>query len=426
MSKTYDLVGLGIGPFHLSVAALANKLSQREILFLDKKEKFMWHSELLFKDAVMQTSWLKDLVTPVDPTNPNSFLNFLVEKGLFYAFMNTGRRVINRAEFEQYCQWVATKNSNLQFKTSVNSVSFEKDHFQIETSMGTYKAKNISVATGLVQQIPDFAKKVVGKNVFHAKSPELQSMDLREKRVLIIGGGQTGVEIFRNTLHGKWGRPRTLRLVSRRMNLLPLDESPFTNEFFTPSYVKEFFPLTNVQKDPIVASQKLASDGNTPTYLQALFEDLYQLKHVDQDPLDFKILPSRKVQSLESIVGGHRATIENHFNHSAEVIEADIVILATGFCTKTPDFMNPIRHLLEFSAGNLLSINQNFSLNWKGPDSNKIYALNFSRHQHGISEPQTSLMAWRAATILNDFSGKDIYKLNHEAPCFVQYGSQGL
>lgn len=60
-----------------------NKVSDQKTLFLDQKPSFNWHSELMFSDADMQTSFLKDLVTPVDPTSPYSFLNYLVEHGLF-------------------------------------------------------------------------------------------------------------------------------------------------------------------------------------------------------------------------------------------------------------------------------------------------------------------------------------------------------
>lgn len=423
MEKHFNLIGVGIGPFHLSLAALMKKVPNFKNLFLDQKPVFNWHSELMFSDADMQTSFLKDLVTPVDPTSPYSFLNYLVEHGLFYSFMNTNRRVVTRREFEMYCQWVSEKLAQtLQFNSSIDSVDFENNKFIVKTKTETYTTDHLSIATGLTPRIPDCAKEHIGANVFHAKSSLLQNLDLTHKKVVIVGGGQTGVEIFRNALLGKWGKVKNIRLISRRQNLEPLDESPFTNEYFTPSYVADFFTLEQEHKDPIVKAQKLASDGNTPHYLERLYNDLYQLKHVQKADLDFKILPQRGLIGLEKTATGHKAIVQNNFLRSTETLEADVIILSTGFMITTPKILDPLKHLLSFDSEGRFIINRNFDLEWKGPAKNKIYALNFSRHRHGIAEPQTSLMAWRSATIINDMTNKEIYKNNNVAPSFVHFG----
>ncbi len=423
MTNHFNLIGVGIGPFHLSLAALMNKVPDQKFLFLDQKPNFLWHPELMFNDADMQTSFLKDLVTPVDPTNPHSFLNYLVEHGLFYSFMNTNRKVVSRREFELYCQWVSEKLENkLKFNSSIEQVNFKDDKFIVQTKTETYTSDNLSIATGLVPRIPDCAKDLISEKVFHAKSAGLKDLNLTGKRVLIIGGGQTGVEIFRNGVLGKWGEVKNIRLISRRQNLEPLDESPFTNEYFTPSYVADFFTLEQEHKDPIVKAQKLASDGNTPDYLDKLYNDLYYMTHVNKKEIDFKILPQRSLTGLKKTGDSYQAVIENNFLKANETIEADIIILSTGFTISAPKILEPIKHLLEFDKEGRFIINRNFDLKWNGPSKNKIYALNFSRHRHGIAEPQTSLMAWRSATIINDMTQKTIYKNDHVAPSFVHYG----
>lgn len=421
--KHFDFIGLGIGPFHLSLASLMEKAKDVNALFLDQRPEFAWHPELLFGDADMQTSYIKDLVTPIDPTNHCSFMNYLVEKGLFYAFVNTGRSTITRIEFDQYCRWVSSKLSRLQFSTKVERVSFKKDKFLIETNQGSYSSTNISVATGLTPRIPEFAKGFLGRNVFHAKSPQLRDLDLRERRVLIIGGGQTGVEIFRNSILGNWGRVKSVKLISRRGNLEPLDESPFTNEFFTPSYVDQFIELDKESRSTIVKAQKLASDGNTPQYLEKLYHDLYQLRHVRSDDLDFKLLPCRDMIALERDQEGYRVRIRNNFLKTEETTSCDVVILCTGFTSTLPPILDPLLPELQFDSEGKIEIGRNFDLKWKGPKENKIYALNFSRHKHGIAEPQTSLMAWRSAMILNDLTQKELYKTNNSVPTFIHYGS---
>ena len=81
--KTYDFIGIGIGPFNLSIAALAEGLDGFSSLFLERKPHFSWHPGMMVPDCHMQTSFLKDLVSAVEPTNRHSFLNYLVQRKFF-------------------------------------------------------------------------------------------------------------------------------------------------------------------------------------------------------------------------------------------------------------------------------------------------------------------------------------------------------
>ena len=140
----YDLLGIGIGPFNLSLAALLSPLNELNIKFCDNKKELQWHPELLFDDAPMQTSFLKDLVTPVDPTNACSFMNYLVENGQFYHFLNTSRNVITRYEFDEYLKWSSRKlNFVLDFNSEILEVKRENNLLKISKSDGEYFARNI-------------------------------------------------------------------------------------------------------------------------------------------------------------------------------------------------------------------------------------------------------------------------------------------
>lgn len=412
----FKLLATGIGPFHLSLAAMLEKLPAVTSLFFDQRPEFRWHPEISFDDADMQTSFYKDLVTPVDPTSRHSYMNYLVENGLFYAFMNTGRRNITRKEFELYGKWVSQRLENLKFGSTVKEVDFNGKHFVVKTDTEKFTSDHFSFATGSIPFIPEFSRPYIGENVFHPKSGKLSTLNIEGKRVAIVGGGQTGVEIFRNALKGKWGRPASLKLITRRNNLEPLDESPFTNEYFSPTYGEEFFPLPSETKAGIVASQKLASDGNTPAYLDQLYKDLYFLKHVEKDNLPVDIYPKRNLIGMTST----SLELQNSFTGNVEHVEADIIILATGLQTVLPPCLQNLKLHLDENSRPIIS--RSFRVAWDGPASNKIFALNFSRHSHGISEPQTSLMAWRSAMIVNDLVGTDFYKTT-SAPGFLTYGN---
>ncbi|MGN7157166.1 SidA/IucD/PvdA family monooxygenase [Dietzia cercidiphylli] len=53
--KIHDLLGVGIGPFNLGLACLAEPL-EIDAVFLDSREGFAWHHGLMFDDATRTRS----------------------------------------------------------------------------------------------------------------------------------------------------------------------------------------------------------------------------------------------------------------------------------------------------------------------------------------------------------------------------------
>ena len=77
---TYDIIGVGIGPFNLGLAALTQPLvdsGEISAAFFDKRPAFCWHPGLLLEESTIQVPFLADLVTLADPTSAYSFLNYL-------------------------------------------------------------------------------------------------------------------------------------------------------------------------------------------------------------------------------------------------------------------------------------------------------------------------------------------------------------
>ncbi|MAZ49904.1 MAG: lysine 6-monooxygenase [Halobacteriovoraceae bacterium] len=414
-----DLLGVGVGPFNLSLAALIPK--SEKVLFLDNKPEFSWHSELMFEDACMQTSYLKDLVTPVDPTSPYSFLNYLVAHDQFYHFLNTDRKTISRIEFEAYCKWVSIKlEERIEFDSMVEDIQFKEDRFRVFTKTREFDTKDLCIASGPQPNIPACVKDQIGPNIFHSKSPNFKNLNLQGKRVLIVGGGQTGVEIFRNTYKGKWGQPLEVTMVTGRDNLRPLDEGPFTNEVFTPDFVQNFYRLDQKTKDELTENLLLASDGNTPYYLQEVYNELYMDKFYRDQKTKISIKPARWLKQVETKGSNSVVSLENLLNKEIEILDVDIVVLATGFTSKLPSFMNSLENHLSLDSQGRLEFDQEYRLK-TDLDRNNIYMMNFSRHGHGVADPQTSLMSWRSAIIANQVTGKDLYKTIPSKNTFLNF-----
>lgn len=331
-----DLAGVGVGPFNLSIAALLTEKPQIKSRFFESQQRFAWHPGLLLDNTNMQTMFLKDLVTAISPENRYSFLSYLVKTKKFYRFLSAELQCISRHEFSDYLAWAAHQMDNVQFSTRVEQVEYTGKAFNLHTSQGVYQADNLCIGTGKVPFIPDCAKAHVGERVFHAAEIGLRQRDFTNKRVMIIGGGQSGADIFLNALQHKWGKPKSLDWLSRRANYQPLDEASFTNEFFTPDYVDAFINLPATVKNQEITSQKLTSDGITQKALLTIYQELYHRFDVLKEDKWVKLLPHRTMTHVSEQSQGFKLTASNALAQSIETHHADIIILATGFAAPNP------------------------------------------------------------------------------------------
>jgi|Cruoilmetagenom7_1024161.scaffolds.fasta_scaffold23478_2 lysine N6-hydroxylase len=418
-----DLVGIGIGPFNLSIAALCHDIDELDVAFFDQKSHFNWHPGMMLPNTYLQTSFLKDLVTAVNPQSPFSFLSYLVSKKRFYAFLNNERPAISRHEYNDYLQWVSKQIEYLNFDQGIKSVDFKDDHFEV-TLAGTGEvvaANNLCLGTGKRPHIPQAVNHLHDQhNCFHAINMASLPRDFSGKRVTVIGGGQSGAEIFLHLLQGHDGAPSEVNWISRRSNFLPMDETCFTNEWFSPNYIDSFFPLPSGTKQDIVGEQKLASDGISETTLQVIYETLYE-KQVAGEHKNYRLAPNR------DLIAAHKSNdylleAHNKFDGSHEAFHSDVIILATGFENVIPSYLESMKDRLQITADQQFALNRDYSIEWDGPSHNKIYAVNAGRYTHGISEPQMSLMCWRSATIVNDLAGREIFDLSDNCS-FVEWGN---
>ena len=65
-----DLLGIGIGPFNLSLAALADRVPGLRSAFLERQPEFRWHPGLMIDGTFVQVPFLADLVSLVDLDEP--------------------------------------------------------------------------------------------------------------------------------------------------------------------------------------------------------------------------------------------------------------------------------------------------------------------------------------------------------------------
>jgi lysine N6-hydroxylase len=403
-----DVVGIGAGPANLSLAALLTPVSSLHLRLLEQRPAVSWHPGLLLPGASMQVSFLKDLVTPVLPTSPYSFLSFLVEHKRFYRFTAAGYERPSRAEFDQYLRWAAGRLPSIEYGQRVDAVEYGADGFAAQAGGRVHAARSIVLATGPVPYVPEFARRHLGKTVFHASEYAFQR-PAAHQRVAVVGGGQTGAEVFLDLLDNQC---HDILLVTRRSNLLPLDDSPFTNELFTPNYVTRFFELDPETRRQLLVEQRLASDGISTDLLQQIYRRLYQLDctgaALGVRPV---VAPRQELVGLQPRGDGWLLATRHVGTGQVRTEVADVVVLATGYTHDLPGYLDPLRGRICFDR-QLPVVRSNFSLVWDGPGDANIYLQNAARHSHGIADPNLSLLAWRSAVIANSLSGKDLYDVS--------------
>ena len=411
-----DLVGIGIGPFNLSLAAQLDGVADVSSIFLEQRSEFAWHPDMMLPGVELQTSFLKDLVTLTNPTSKWSFLSYMVAQKRMLDFMNADFAAVPRREFAAYLKWVADHLDGLAFDSSVREVTFDGQDFKVRTDHTSYVANNLAIGVGKPAFVPAWARQLPKHKCFHTSQAKSNLPKLRGKRIAVIGGGQSGAELVEYLLGGNIKDVEEVLWLSRRDNFEPLDDTPFVNEYFTPGYADVFAGLPDACKQDLMSRQKLASDGASLSTLKSIYQLLYRQRYLQEGNVAGRLLPQREVFQVQQDGEAMRIAARNGLNQDVEFFDADALILATGYETTLPEFMAPLRSRLEVGASGAYRLDADFRAQWDGPSDRNIFVQNAGRIDLGIFEPQLSLMAWRSAKIVNALTGKNVFNLDQNPP----------
>lgn len=375
-------------------------------LFVDKNERFEWHDGQQIPDTTIQVSMVKDLVSLAQPTSEYSFLSYLHESGRLYHYLNAQFDAVPRQEYRNYMEWACRKNENITFGQEVLSVEYS-DVFHVRLREATVTADNIVIGVGTRPRVPAQASPHLGDRQFHVCDFMGKAHNLGGLRVGVVGGGQSGAEAFLNLISRDGVHmPRQVAWVSRRPNYFPLDDSPFTNEYYTPSYSDYFASLDAVTRKAFNARNILTSDGISEATLRLIYQKIYTQHFINGNTGLVALYPNHQVTQVTPVADGACAlTLANNERpDSVDGVELDVVIWATGFAPAPMDFLDPIKARLE-REGDEFKIDSSFAVRWDGPEGHDIFVQNAARGQRGLADPNLSLNAWRAQRILDRLLG---------------------
>ncbi|WP_088212153.1 lysine N(6)-hydroxylase/L-ornithine N(5)-oxygenase family protein [Shewanella sp. Shew256] len=411
--RIFDLLGIGIGPFNLGLAALSEPIDGFSCLFLDAKTEFDWHPGMLLSASRLQTPFMSDLVTMADPTSRYSYLNFAKQTGRLYPFYIRENFFLPRNEYNQYCQWVSKQLSNLRFGFKVTQLDYNAGEgiyhvTGVDRRSGqpqTYLCRKLVLGTGTTPYVPDNCP-MHDPRVMHSASYMQQKTYLQsQSAITVIGSGQSAAEIFYDLLQDIDTYGYQLNWMTRSPRFYPLEYTKLTLEMTSPDYVDYFHELTPEKRNRLIANQKSLYKGINAELINDIYDLLYQKRLVSD--IQCQLLTNVALDKIET--SGDKLTLK--FNHLEQEYaleqQTGAVVLGTGYQYRLPEFIQGIKSQIEFDDRGQLAIQRDYGIDIRGD----IFIQNAGLHTHGISSPDLGMGCYRNATILQAVLGYAPYPI---------------
>ena len=412
-------VGVGVGLANLSLASLMRLRPELPSLFLEQRPECGWHDGQQVAGADLQVSMLKDLVSMADPTSPFSFLAYLHDQGRIYHYLNARFESVPRLEFRNYLSWAATRNPNVVFGEEVLAIDYDTV-FRIHTNRRELTADHVSVGVGNQPWIPPPARPFLADpGVFHVS--EFASGDVTGQRVTVLGGGQSGAEAFLELISRPVDRlPRRVCWVSRRPNFFPIDDSPFTNDYYMPDHSDYFASLPLTTRQHFNIQHVSNSGGIAEATLRKIYQQIYTHHFIYGRPDLIALYPHRELVGVTQNPAGCGYELAlSHGQHPdlTEHLDSDILVFATGFTSHPMPFLQPLRHRLLHEGGEI-QIDEHFAARWDGPSDHHLFLQNATRNQRDLADPNLALLAWRSQRILDSLTNSNS---TPQQPSFIEW-----
>ncbi|MFB8228523.1 lysine N(6)-hydroxylase/L-ornithine N(5)-oxygenase family protein [Cellulosimicrobium sp. NPDC055967] len=446
-ARVRDVVGVGIGPFNLGLAALSAPLDDVDAVFLDAAPEFRWHPGMMIEGATIQVPFLADLVTMADPTSPYSFLAFLKATGRLYPFYIRESFYPLRAEYDAYCRWAAARLGSLRWSRRVVAVEHDPgaDAFVVRAEVlgadgavtGTeeHRGRHLVLGVGTAPVLPPALRALadeVTRGEHPGAGPLVHSAQYLPHRdalaasgsVTVVGSGQSAAEVYRDLLDGVHGDARRpgyrLDWVTRSPRFFPMEYTKLTLEMTSPEYTDHFHALPLELRQLLGREQRGLYKGISGDLVDEIYDALYRLS-LDR-PVPTTLLTDTEVVAARYEPGaGAAGEYVLRLRHAQLGVEVErrtrALVAATGYAAAVPAFLDPVRHLLRFDELGRFDVARDYTVD----DARRVHVLNGEEHTHGITAPDLGFAAWRNAVVLRTVTGREVYPVE-ERIAFQTFG----
>ncbi|WP_067811039.1 lysine N(6)-hydroxylase/L-ornithine N(5)-oxygenase family protein [Actinomadura kijaniata] len=425
----YDLVGVGIGPFNLSLAALADGVPDLKALFLDAKPAFSWHPGLLLDGTTLQVPFLADLVTMADPTSPWSYLNYLRHHDRMFPFFFSERFLIPRREYDHYCRWVAERLPSCRFDAEVTAVTwddaagaFAVTHRSADGATGRVLARQVVLGVGTTPVVPEPLRPLLTDA---HRGRVLHSADYRDHRdtlaeaddVTVLGAGQSGAEVVLDLIRRQDGDGRGgpfVRWLARTPAFAPMEYSKIGLEHFTPDYIRYFRGLPEERRERLVREQWQLYKGVSVETLAEIHDEMYE-RTIGGGRPRVDLHPGVELRAVEADGDGYALTCHHGQQDRSFTFRTSAIVAATGYAATRPAFLDAMGDLVDWDARGRYRIDDRYRVALDPRVGGTLYVQNAEMHTHGVGAPDLTLGAWRAAKILNAVCGRTVLPVPERA-----------
>ena len=414
MTVTHDLLGIGIGPFNLGLAALADPLPDVDAIFLDQADEFRWHPGMMIEGATIQVPFLADLVTMADPTSPYSFLAFLKDQGRLYPFYIRESFFPLRAEYDAYCRWVAARLDTLRWGRRVTAVEHDGDAWVVTalTADGAeiHRARHLVLGTGTAPRLPaplaELAAAAPDRVVHTADYLPHRAGLAASGAVTVVGSGQSAAEVYRDLLETIHDGGYRLDWVTRSPRFFPMEYTKLTLEMTSPEYTDHYHALPEELRDRLGREQRSLYKGISAELVDDIHNTLYRKSALGRE------VPTTLLTDVEVISGrveGDDVVLTLRHGQTGRTAEhrTRTVVAATGYGSGIPGFLDPVRERINLDAAGRFAVTRDYTVD----DSRTLHVVNGEEHTHGVTAPDLGFGAWRNATILANVTGREPYAI---------------
>ncbi|MFC9912748.1 lysine N(6)-hydroxylase/L-ornithine N(5)-oxygenase family protein [Streptomyces sp. NPDC127197] len=426
----HDLIGIGFGPSNVAMAIALNEHNARagrhEAItahFFEQQPCFGWHRGMLIDDATMQVSFLKDLVTLRNPASEFSFLCYLKSKGRLIDFINHKNLFPLRVEFHDYFEWAAAKVDDMvSYGHEVVGVApvvrdGAVEYLEVTVRSGeglvVHRARNLVIGTGLRPLMPEGVER--GERVWHnsellAKVGELEGTS--PSRFVVVGAGQSAAENVAY-LHRRFPQAEVCAVFSR-YGYSPADDSSFANRIFDPGAVDEYFAAPEGVKRRLMDYH-----GNTNysvvdiDLIDDLYRQMYQEKVLGTERLRF--LNVSRLTDVKEMQGLVRATVKSLVTGEETLLDADVVVFATGYSPADPlGLLGEVADRCLRDDQGRVRVERDYRIATDPGLRCGIYLQGGTEHTHGITSSLLSNTAIRVGEILDSLLDRGLKSASDE------------
>lgn len=423
--RVHDFVAIGLGPFNLGLAALTHDLVDLDGIFLEARNEFSWHPGMMIEGASIQVPFMADLVTMADPTSRFSFLAHLKAVGRLYPFYIREDFNPLRAEYDQYCRWVADQIDTIRWGHTVTAVERDVDGTHTVTArrsdgtLTSLRARHVVLGIGTEPAVPPVAEGLGGPVTHSGGYLDARAGLQDNASVTVVGSGQSAAEIYLDLLEGCVEHGYHLTWITRSPRFFPMEYTKLTLEMTSPEYARYFRELPMERRDVLLREQRNLYKGISADLVNAIYDTLYRLRVETGRPVPTTLLTNSEVREAGWDESEGRYTMRVHHEEQDVSVRVDTegLVLATGYRPRTPHFLAPMEGAIRRDTRGRYDTAADYSVDVDG----RVFVQNAEEHTHSVLAPDLGMGAYRNSVIVNAMAGGEVYPVE-ERIAFQHFG----